>query len=58
MTTFAETGKVRVTVQAACGNSMLQDSKIIQVLGEVLSFSLYFFVICHLHAIAGGVYVG
>uniref|UniRef100_A0A8D0G9T2 VPS10 domain-containing receptor SorCS2 n=1 Tax=Sphenodon punctatus TaxID=8508 RepID=A0A8D0G9T2_SPHPU len=28
---FADTGEVRVAVQAACGNSMLQDSKTIQV---------------------------
>uniref|UniRef100_A0A8C6YR35 VPS10 domain-containing receptor SorCS2 n=1 Tax=Nothoprocta perdicaria TaxID=30464 RepID=A0A8C6YR35_NOTPE len=28
---FAETGEVRVTVQASCGNSMLQDSKVVHV---------------------------
>lgn len=31
---FADTGDVRVTVQAACGKSVLQDSKVIRVLGE------------------------
>lgn len=33
-TRFADTGDVRVTVQAACGNSVLQDSKVVRVLGE------------------------
>ncbi|NXH20402.1 SORC2 protein, partial [Bucco capensis] len=31
VTKFAETGDVRVTVQASCGNSMLQDSKVVHV---------------------------
>lgn len=35
-TRFVDTGDVRVTVQAACGNSVLQDSKVIRVLGESL----------------------
>ncbi|KAJ6661324.1 hypothetical protein lerEdw1_014952 [Lerista edwardsae] len=42
VTTFAETGKVRVTVQASCGNSMLQDSKIIQVLDHFQVLPLRF----------------
>lgn len=33
-TRFADTGDVRVTVQAACGNSVLQASKLVRVLGE------------------------
>lgn len=33
-TRFVNTGDVRVTVQAACGNSVLQDSKIVRVLDE------------------------
>uniref|UniRef100_A0A8C3KWB9 VPS10 domain-containing receptor SorCS2 n=1 Tax=Chrysolophus pictus TaxID=9089 RepID=A0A8C3KWB9_CHRPC len=31
VTRFAVTGDVRVTVQASCGNSMLQDSKVVHV---------------------------
>uniref|UniRef100_A0A8B9SYX1 VPS10 domain-containing receptor SorCS2 n=1 Tax=Anas platyrhynchos TaxID=8839 RepID=A0A8B9SYX1_ANAPL len=31
VTKFAVTGDVRVTVQASCGNSMLQDSKVVHV---------------------------
>ncbi|XP_066479998.1 VPS10 domain-containing receptor SorCS2 isoform X2 [Tiliqua scincoides] len=42
VTTFAETGKVRVTVQASCGNSMLQDSKVIQVLDHFQVLPLKF----------------
>ncbi|XP_044298787.1 VPS10 domain-containing receptor SorCS2 isoform X2 [Varanus komodoensis] len=42
VTSFAEEGKVRVTVQASCGNSMLQDSKIIQVLDHFQVLSLKF----------------
>lgn len=33
-TRFSDTGDVRVTVQAACGNSVLQDSRVLRVLGE------------------------
>lgn len=33
-TRFVDTGAVRVTVQAACGSSVLQDSRVIRVLGE------------------------
>lgn len=33
-TRFSEPGDVRVTVQAACGSSVLQDSKVVRVLGE------------------------
>lgn len=33
-TRFGDTGDVRVTVQAACGTSVLQDSKVVRVLGE------------------------
>lgn len=33
-TRFAGAGDVRVTVQAACGSSVLQDSKVVRVLGE------------------------
>lgn len=43
MTKFAETGEVRVTVQASCGNSMLQDSKVVQVFGEIFLLSYGFF---------------
>lgn len=34
MTRFVDPGDVRVTVQAACGTSVLQDSKVVRVLGE------------------------
>uniref|UniRef100_A0A673T0W9 Sortilin related VPS10 domain containing receptor 2 n=1 Tax=Suricata suricatta TaxID=37032 RepID=A0A673T0W9_SURSU len=33
-TRFADTGDVRVTVQAACGNSVLQDSKVVRVMDQ------------------------
>lgn len=33
-TQFGDPGDVRVTVQAACGTSVLQDSKVVHVLGE------------------------
>lgn len=33
-TRFGDPGDVRVTVQAACGTSVLQDSKVVRVLGE------------------------
>uniref|UniRef100_A0A7M4FSU4 VPS10 domain-containing receptor SorCS2 n=1 Tax=Crocodylus porosus TaxID=8502 RepID=A0A7M4FSU4_CROPO len=42
MTKFAETGEVRVTVQASCGNSMLQDSKVVQVFDHFHILSLKF----------------
>ncbi|XP_062986220.1 VPS10 domain-containing receptor SorCS2 isoform X1 [Elgaria multicarinata webbii] len=42
VTRFAEMGKVRVTVQASCGNSMLQDSKIVQVLDHFQMLPLRF----------------
>lgn len=32
---------MRVTVQAACGNSVLQDSRVIRVLGESFPHSLH-----------------
>lgn len=34
-TKFTDAGDVRVTVQAACGNSVLQDSRLVRVLGEL-----------------------
>ncbi|KGL82072.1 VPS10 domain-containing receptor SorCS2, partial [Tinamus guttatus] len=39
---FAETGEVRVTVQASCGNSMLQDSKVVHVFDHFHVLSLKF----------------
>lgn len=33
-TRFGDPGNVRVTVQAACGTSVLQDSRVVRVLGE------------------------
>ncbi|KAK2521468.1 Sorcs2 [Columba guinea] len=36
VTKFAETGDIRVTVQASCGSSMLQDSKVVHVFGTNL----------------------
>ncbi|XP_072476260.1 VPS10 domain-containing receptor SorCS2 isoform X2 [Notamacropus eugenii] len=42
VTQFSETGDVRVTVQASCGNSMLQDSKIIRVLDQFQVLPLKF----------------
>lgn len=40
-TRFTDAGDVRVTVQAACGNSVLQDSRLIRVLGELSPDSLH-----------------
>uniref|UniRef100_A0A4X2M4E9 Sortilin related VPS10 domain containing receptor 2 n=1 Tax=Vombatus ursinus TaxID=29139 RepID=A0A4X2M4E9_VOMUR len=42
VTQFSETGEVRVTVQASCGNSMLQDSKVIRVLDQFQVLPLKF----------------
>ncbi|XP_061443432.1 VPS10 domain-containing receptor SorCS2 isoform X2 [Rhineura floridana] len=42
VTSFGEVGEARVTVQASCGNSMLQDSKIIQVLDNFQVLPLKF----------------
>lgn len=42
MTKFAETGDIRVTVQASCGSSMLQDSKVVRVFGETLLLLIFF----------------
>ncbi|XP_029447509.1 VPS10 domain-containing receptor SorCS2 isoform X2 [Rhinatrema bivittatum] len=42
VTRFAEAGEVRVTVQASCGNSMLQDSRIVRVLDQFQVLSLRF----------------
>ncbi|XP_020646198.3 VPS10 domain-containing receptor SorCS2 isoform X2 [Pogona vitticeps] len=42
VTSFADVGEVRVTIQASCGNSMLQDSKIVQVLDHFQVLSLRF----------------
>nr|XP_028594155.1 VPS10 domain-containing receptor SorCS2 isoform X1 [Podarcis muralis] len=42
VTSFAEVGEVRVTVQASCGNSMLQDSKIVRVLDNFQVLPLRF----------------
>ncbi|KAM7158173.1 VPS10 domain-containing receptor SorCS2 [Molossus nigricans] len=39
---FADTGDVRVTVQAACGKSVLQDSKVIRVLDGFQAVPLQF----------------
>lgn len=44
VTKFAETGDVRVTVQASCGSSMLQESKVVHVFGEILLLLIFFFV--------------
>ncbi|KAM5339325.1 VPS10 domain-containing receptor SorCS2 isoform 1-T1 [Glossophaga mutica] len=41
-TRFAEPGAVRVTVQAACGTSVLQDSKVIRVLARFQVLPLQF----------------
>ncbi|XP_038601463.1 VPS10 domain-containing receptor SorCS2 isoform X2 [Tachyglossus aculeatus] len=42
VTSFSESGEVRVTVQASCGNTMLQDSKIIRVLDQFQVLPLTF----------------
>uniref|UniRef100_A0A8D0DXF6 VPS10 domain-containing receptor SorCS2 n=1 Tax=Salvator merianae TaxID=96440 RepID=A0A8D0DXF6_SALMN len=42
VTSFSEVGEVRVTVQVSCGNSMLQDSKIVQVLDNFQILPLRF----------------
>ncbi|OXB75743.1 UNVERIFIED_CONTAM: hypothetical protein H355_013352, partial [Colinus virginianus] len=42
VTRFAVTGEVRVTVQASCGNFMLQDSKVVHVFEHCR-------IICHIH---------
>ncbi|XP_077166980.1 VPS10 domain-containing receptor SorCS2 isoform X1 [Paroedura picta] len=42
VTSFSEIGEVRVTVQASRGNSMLQDSKVIQVLDHFQVLRLRF----------------
>ncbi|XP_005608966.2 VPS10 domain-containing receptor SorCS2 isoform X1 [Equus caballus] len=41
-TRFADTGDVRVTVQAACGNSVLQDSTVVRVLDQFQVVPLQF----------------
>ncbi|KAF0870922.1 SORC2 protein, partial [Crocuta crocuta] len=41
-TRFADTGDVRVTVQAACGNSVLQASKLVRVLDQFQVVPLQF----------------
>ncbi|XP_054438190.1 VPS10 domain-containing receptor SorCS2 [Pteronotus mesoamericanus] len=41
-TQFADPGDVRVTVQAACGASVLQDSKVVRVLGQFQVLPLQF----------------
>uniref|UniRef100_A0A2K6G9R0 VPS10 domain-containing receptor SorCS2 n=1 Tax=Propithecus coquereli TaxID=379532 RepID=A0A2K6G9R0_PROCO len=41
-TQFPDTGDVRVTVQAACGNSVLQDSRVIRVLDQFQIVPLQF----------------
>uniref|UniRef100_A0A8C5XDM3 VPS10 domain-containing receptor SorCS2 n=1 Tax=Microcebus murinus TaxID=30608 RepID=A0A8C5XDM3_MICMU len=41
-TQFPDTGDVRVTVQAACGNSVLQDSRVIRVLDQFQVVPLQF----------------
>ncbi|XP_030047018.1 VPS10 domain-containing receptor SorCS2 isoform X2 [Microcaecilia unicolor] len=42
VTRFSEAGEVRVAVQALCGNSMLQDSKVVRVLDQFQVLSLKF----------------
>ncbi|XP_078534650.1 VPS10 domain-containing receptor SorCS2 isoform X2 [Lissotriton helveticus] len=42
VTRFAEAGEVRVTVQASCGSSMLQDSKIVRVFDQFQVIPLKF----------------
>nr|XP_039324424.1 LOW QUALITY PROTEIN: VPS10 domain-containing receptor SorCS2 [Saimiri boliviensis boliviensis] len=41
-TRFSDTGDVRVTVQAACGNSVLQDSRVLRVLDQFQVMPLEF----------------
>ncbi|XP_011914506.1 PREDICTED: VPS10 domain-containing receptor SorCS2 isoform X1 [Cercocebus atys] len=41
-TRFSDTGDVRVTVQAACGNSVLQDSRVLRVLDQFQVVPLQF----------------
>ncbi|KAF3825357.1 hypothetical protein GH733_005991 [Mirounga leonina] len=41
-TRFADTGDARVTVQAACGSSVLQDSKVVRVLDQFQVVPLQF----------------
>ncbi|XP_032110002.1 VPS10 domain-containing receptor SorCS2 isoform X4 [Sapajus apella] len=41
-TRFSNTGEVRVTVQAACGNSVLQDSRVLRVLDQFQVMPLEF----------------
>ncbi|XP_036056315.1 VPS10 domain-containing receptor SorCS2 isoform X2 [Onychomys torridus] len=41
-TRFTDAGEVRVTVQAACGNSVLQDSRVIRVLAQFQVVPLQF----------------
>ncbi|XP_049565186.1 VPS10 domain-containing receptor SorCS2 [Orcinus orca] len=41
-TRFGDTGDVRVTVQAACGTSVLQDSKVVRVLDQFQVMPLQF----------------
>uniref|UniRef100_A0A8C5K2Z9 VPS10 domain-containing receptor SorCS2 n=1 Tax=Jaculus jaculus TaxID=51337 RepID=A0A8C5K2Z9_JACJA len=41
-TRFSDTGEVRVTVQAACGNSVLQDSRVVRVLDQFQVVPLQF----------------
>ncbi|XP_054206558.1 VPS10 domain-containing receptor SorCS2 isoform X3 [Homo sapiens] len=41
-TRFSDTGDVRVTVQAACGNSVLQDSRVLRVLDQFQVMPLQF----------------
>ncbi|XP_046279417.1 VPS10 domain-containing receptor SorCS2 isoform X1 [Marmota monax] len=41
-TRFADAGDVRVTVQAACGNSVLQDSRVVRVLDQFQVVPLQF----------------
>ncbi|NWS40452.1 SORC2 protein, partial [Probosciger aterrimus] len=42
VTKFAETGDIRVTVQASCGSSMLQDSKVVHVFDNFHVLALKF----------------
>ncbi|XP_054993352.1 VPS10 domain-containing receptor SorCS2 [Sorex araneus] len=48
-TRFAEPGDVRVTVQAACGSSVLQDSRVVRVLGEFPVVPLQFSQVLDAH---------
>lgn len=49
VTKFSETGDVRVTVQASCGSSMLQDSKVVHVFGETLLLLILFVCLFHVY---------